>query len=203
METVNTAEEGGSIVSKIGGSFFAATEGGTLGGILGTKSKAGFHRMGGRKKFAHSSVRLMVVGGNTPWEKMSGFAIMAVRRNSLCCCSRESVISILLILTPRRYSCSIPDFFRMKKESSIRTKVSGSWQEACRQRSRRGFLVSKDESTHPRASRAIWSAPSSDRRMMLSDRVTVWWLGRGQHKGKEMLYQQLGALFSDMKVAVE
>ena len=101
-ETVYTAGEGGTVVIKIGGSFFTATGGVTLGGIGSKKSKAGFHGMGGRNDVAHRSVRSMLVEGNTSWERMSGSAIMAVRRSGLCFWRRESAISILLILTPRR-----------------------------------------------------------------------------------------------------
>ena len=106
-ETFDTTEEGGTVVSKIGGRFCAATAGVTLVGKVGTKSKAGFHRMGGRNDVAHRSVRLMVVVGNTSWERIYGSEIMAVRRAGFCCCRKESAISILLILTPRRYSFSV------------------------------------------------------------------------------------------------
>ena len=101
-ETVNTAEEGCTIVSKICGRFCAATGGVTFGGREGKKSEAGFHEMGGRNNVAHRSVGSMLVGGNTSWERMSGSEIMAVRRAGLCCWRRESEISILLILNPRQ-----------------------------------------------------------------------------------------------------
>ena len=55
-ETVNTVEEGGAVVSKIGGRFFAATRGVALGGRGGTKSKAVFHGMGGPNYVAHRSI---------------------------------------------------------------------------------------------------------------------------------------------------
>ena len=84
----------------------------------------------GANDVAHRSVTSMVVGGNTSWERMSGPAIMAVRRDGFCFRRRESTIRIILILTPIRYSCSVLDSFRLKKDSSIRTKVSGSWIEA-------------------------------------------------------------------------
>ena len=63
-ETVDTAEEGGTVVSKIGEMFCAATGGVTLGRRGGTKSKVGFHVMGGRNNVAHRYVWSMVVGGN-------------------------------------------------------------------------------------------------------------------------------------------
>ena len=80
----DTAEEGGTVVSKIGGRFYAATGGVTLGGREGTKSKASFHGMSGRSVVSHRSIRLMAVGGNTSWERMSGSAIMAARRAGFC-----------------------------------------------------------------------------------------------------------------------
>ena len=202
-ESVNTTEEGGTIMNKTGGNFCAATGGVNLGGRGGTKSKSGLHGMGGRNDVVHRSVSYMVGKGNTSWERMSGSVIMAVRRDGLCRCRRESAISILLILTPRKYSCRILDLFRMKKDSSIRTKVSGSWRAACSQRSRKGFLVIQDELTQPRASIVFWSASATDGRGMLSDSVTVWWLGRVQHKGISMLEQRLRVLFGDPKGVLE
>ena len=83
-ETVNTAEEGGTIVSKIGGRFCVSIGGVTLGGRGRTKSKSGFHVMVGRNVFVHRSSGLMVVGGNTSWERMSRSAIIAVRRSDFC-----------------------------------------------------------------------------------------------------------------------
>ena len=68
------------------------------------KSKLGFHVMVGRNNAAHNSIRLMVVGGNTYWERMFVSAIMVVRRDGFCCWRRESAIGILLILMPRQYS---------------------------------------------------------------------------------------------------
>ena len=130
-ETFESVEDGGTVVSKIGGRFCAATGGVTLGGRVGRKSKTGFHGMGRRNDVAHRSVGLMVVGGNTSWERMSGSAIIAVRRAGFCCWRRESVISILLILMLRRYSCSVSDLFWLKKEYSIGTKFSGSRRAAC------------------------------------------------------------------------
>ena len=47
METVNTKEEGGTIVIKLVGRFCFSTGGVTLGVRVGTKSKGGFHRRGG------------------------------------------------------------------------------------------------------------------------------------------------------------
>ena len=99
-ETVDNAEEVGTVVSKIGGRFCAATGGVTLGGRRGTKSKLGFHGMGGRNDVAHMSVGLMVVEGNTSWERMYGSARMLIRRAGFYLWRRESAISILLILTP-------------------------------------------------------------------------------------------------------
>ena len=43
-EIFYTAEEGGTVVSKVGGRFCVATGGETLGGRGVTKSKVGFHR---------------------------------------------------------------------------------------------------------------------------------------------------------------
>ena len=37
---------------------------------------------------------------------------------------------------------------------------------------------------------------------MTSDSVTVWWMGRVQNKGREMLDQRLWVLFCDPKGAV-
>ena len=100
-ETVNNAEESGTIASKIGGRFCAANGGVNLGGRGGKKPKAGFHVMGGHNYVAHRSVSSIVVGGNTPWERMSLSSIMSVRRADFCCWRNESEISIILILTPR------------------------------------------------------------------------------------------------------
>ena len=60
-DTVDTAEEDSTVVSKIGGRFCAATGKMTLGGRIEMKSKAGFHRIGGRNYVAHRSVGSMVV----------------------------------------------------------------------------------------------------------------------------------------------
>ena len=120
--------------------------------------------MGGRNDIEHRSIGLVVVGGNTSWERMSISAIMAVSRAGLCSWRREYAISILLILISRRYSCIVSSLFRLKKYSSIGKKVTGSWQAYFRQRSKRGFFVSQDESTQPRASSAFWSAPESNGR---------------------------------------
>ena len=159
--------------------------------------------MGGRNDVVHRSVGLMVVGGNTSWERMYGSEIMTVRRAGFCCWRRESIFSILLILTPRQYSRSILSLFRLEKDSSIGENVSGSWQAACSQRFRRGFLVIQDKSTQPRAYSAFWSAPASNGRGVSSDSVTEWWMGRGQHKGRAILEQRLWFLFGDQKGAVE
>ena len=56
---------------------------------------------------------------------------------------------------------------------------------------------------HLRESRTFWSALESDGRGMLSDSVTVWWMGRDQNKGREILEQRLRVLFGDPKRAVE
>ena len=106
-ETVNNAEESGTIASKIGGRFCAANGGVNLGGRGGKKSKTRFQIMGGRNDVSHRSVGLMVVGGNSSGKIMSVSEIMARRRAGLCLCMRESTINILLILTPRKYYCSI------------------------------------------------------------------------------------------------
>ena len=100
-DTLYTSEEGGTVVSKIGGRFCAATAGVNLGGRGGTKSKAGFHGTGGRNDVSHRSVVLMVVGGNTSWERMYGSVIMVARRADFYLWRRDSTISIILILTPR------------------------------------------------------------------------------------------------------
>ena len=89
-ETVDTAAEGGTVVSKIGEIFCAATGGVTSGGRGGTKSKMGLHGVSGSKKVSHRFVRLMMDGGNTSCEMMSVSAIMVVRRDGFCCCRRES-----------------------------------------------------------------------------------------------------------------
>ena len=157
------------------------------------KSKLGFHGMSGRKDVAHRSVGLVVIGGNTSWERVSVSEIMAVGGAGFYHCRREFAVSILLILTPQ-YSCSFLASFRLRKDSSIRTKVSVFWHAACRQRSRRGFLVSQNESTHPRVSSTLWIVTASDRRGVSYDSVTVWWLGRGLHKGRSILEQCAGPL---------
>ena len=84
-ETIDTAEEGRTVFSKRGGRLCAATGGVDLGGRGGMKSKAGFRIMGGINNVTHRSVGLIVVGRNASWERISGSAIMAVRRAGLCC----------------------------------------------------------------------------------------------------------------------
>ena len=59
-ETVDTVQEGVTIVSKMDGRFCAATGKVTLGGRRGTKSKAGFHGMDGRNNVAHRSTVIIV-----------------------------------------------------------------------------------------------------------------------------------------------
>ena len=85
FKTANTAEEVGTVVSKIGGRFCATNEVVTLGGRGWNKSKVGFHGMGGHSSVARRSVGLMVVGVNTSMEIIFGWAIMAVRRDNFCC----------------------------------------------------------------------------------------------------------------------
>ena len=63
--------------------------------------------------------------------------------------------------------------------------------------------MSQYKATQPRESIAFWSAPASDGKGMLSDSVTVWWLGRGQHKGRAMFEQQLWVQFWDSNGVVE
>ena len=70
-DTVNTAEEGGTVVSKVDGRFCVATWGVTLGGRGGTKSKWGFHIRSGINYVVQRYVRLMVAGVNNSWERMS------------------------------------------------------------------------------------------------------------------------------------
>ena len=88
----------------------------------------------------------------------------------------------------------------MKKDFDAGTKMSGSWQAVCRQRSRRGFVVSQNKSTHPRASRALCSAPASDGGggvggVCVSNSMKLWWLGRGHNKGRAIFEQRLMVLF--------
>ena len=125
-------EEGGTIVSKIGGQCCVAIGGLNFGGRGGTKSKVGFQGMGGRNDLVHRSIISMVTLGNTSWEGMNRSVIVEVTRAGFCRLRRESTITILQILTPRQYSCSVSDLLIMNKDSSIKTNMSGSWQEACR-----------------------------------------------------------------------
>ena len=85
----------------------------------------------------------------------------------------------------------------------MRTKVYGLCQAVCSQSFRIGFLVSQVKSTQPRASSAFWSAPASNVRGVSSDIVTVWWLGRFQHKRTEIFEQLLWVVFGDPMGAVE
>ena len=71
-DTVNTAEEGGTVVSKVDGRFCVATGGVTLGGRGGTKSKGGFDRRSGLNYVVQRSIKLMAAGVNNSWERMSG-----------------------------------------------------------------------------------------------------------------------------------
>ena len=59
------------------------------------------------------------------------------------------------------------------------------------------FGVIQDDSTQPRASIALWSVLESGGGGVLSNSVTVWWLGMGQHKGKEIFEKKLRVLFGD------
>ena len=79
----------------------------------------------------------------------------------------------------------------LKKYSATSTKVYFYWKEACVQRSRIGLVVIQDELTQPRASSAFWSVPVLYGRGVLSNSLTVWWLGRFQHKGISFFYQRL------------
>ena len=128
---------------------------------------------------------------------------MAVGRAGFCFWRREYAISMILILTPRKYSCIILASFRLKEDSYISTHVYGSLRAPCIQRSRRRFFVSQDNSTQPRASSVLYSAPASNGRGMLSDSVTVWWLGRVQNNGRSMLEKRLRIIFGDQKGATE
>ena len=112
----------------------------------GLSQMGGVHGMGAHKNVLHRSIGLMVAGGNTSWERMYGSVIITAMRKCLCFCRRYSTISMLNILVPRQYSCRILAFLRLKKDSSIRTKVSGTWQTACIQSSKRGFVMSQDDS---------------------------------------------------------
>ena len=71
-ETVHTAEESVTVVSKAGEQFCVTTGEVTLLGREGTKSKGGIHRRGGLNNVIQSSVILIVEGGNTSWEWMYG-----------------------------------------------------------------------------------------------------------------------------------
>ena len=64
-ETVDTAEDIGTIVSKVCGRFFVTTGGVTLVGRGGKNPKGGLHGTGGINDMVHRSVVLMVAGGNT------------------------------------------------------------------------------------------------------------------------------------------
>ena len=67
----------------------------------GRSKRGGVNIMGGRNYMVNRSVRSMVAGGNTSWDRMYGSAIMAVMRAGFCLWRRESAIRILQILTPR------------------------------------------------------------------------------------------------------
>ena len=84
-ETVDTIEECGNVVSKVGGGFYVATGGVTLQGIRGMKSKGGVHVRGGINDVLQRSVGLTLVGENTSWESMSVFAMTAAIRAGFCC----------------------------------------------------------------------------------------------------------------------
>ena len=154
-ETVDTVEEGGTIVSKVCVRFCVANGEAILKGIGGTKSRWGVQGKGGINDLVQRSVGLMAAGGNISWERIFGLEMTAAKRDGLCFLRRESAISILQILTTRLYYCRVLDSLRLKKDSSTGTKVCWSWREVCRQRSRRGFVVSQDKLTQPRESIAF------------------------------------------------
>ena len=99
-ETVDTAEEGVTFVSKVGGRVCAAAGVVTLGGRGGMKSRGGFHGSGGLNDVVHRSVGSMVVGVNVYWERMSGSEMTAAIRDVFCCWRREFAIRIIYFLTP-------------------------------------------------------------------------------------------------------
>ena len=203
METADNEEEGGTIVSKLGGKLCVPTGGVTLGGRGGNNSKGGVLGRGEIKNLVKRSVGLMVVGENSSQESMSGLSMKAAMRCGLCHCNRDSAISIMKILTSRLYSCSISALLGLKKDSSTGTKVSVSWRASCSQTSRRGFILIQDELTQPRASSVFCSVQASNGRGVSSNSITVWWLGRDYHKGREMFEHRLWVLFRDMERAVE
>ena len=154
-EILDTAEEGGTVVSKVGGRFCVATGGETLGGRGVTKSKEGFHRSGGINDMVQRSVLLMAAGGNNSWGRMSGLVMKAMKaemRIGFYHWRREYLIRILHILTSKQYSCRILASLRTNKYSSTRTNVYGYWKAARIQRYIRGFVVSQDKSMQPRTS---------------------------------------------------
>ena len=126
METVDATEEGGTIVSKVGGRLGVVTGVVALGGIVETKSNRGVHRRGGIINVAHESVGSMVAGGNISWDRMSGLAIREAMRDGFCCWREESAIIIMQILAPGLYSCRVLNLLRLKKDSTTGTKVYGS-----------------------------------------------------------------------------
>ena len=172
--TVYTTEEGGIVVIKLGGRLFVAAGGVNLVGIGVMNSKGGVHIRGEINDVAQRSVVSMVAGGNISWERMSGSEMMATIKASFCCWRRYSTISILKILTLRRYSCRFSASLRLMKDPATRTKLSVYWKAACCHRSRRVFVLSQDESTQPRASSELCSAPASNWRGVLSNSVKVW-----------------------------
>ena len=126
-EIVHTVEEGGTIVSKVGGRFFVAARGVTLGGRVLMNSKGRVHRRGGINNVLHRSIGLLMAGRNTSWERISGSEMMAAIRAGLYFWRRYFVIIILQILILRQYSYSVSASLKLKKDSSTGKKVSGSW----------------------------------------------------------------------------
>ena len=71
MEKVDTVEECGAIVSKVGGRFCVATGRVTLGGRGRKKSKGEVHIRVVLKNVVQRSFGLIVAGGSTSWEVIS------------------------------------------------------------------------------------------------------------------------------------
>ena len=93
----------------------------------GGKSKGGVHRGGGINDVVERFVGLMVAGGNTSWERMSGSAMRPEIRAGFCHWRRDSVISILQILTPNTILLIVLASMRLDEYSSTGKRVSGSW----------------------------------------------------------------------------
>ena len=106
-KTVDTTEEGGTVVSKVCGRLCVATGGVTLVGRGGKNPKGGVQVKGGTNKAAQRSIRLMVTGRNISWDRIPRLEMTAETRDGFCCWRRESEIRILKILIPRQYSCRV------------------------------------------------------------------------------------------------